>query len=31
VHGFRRREKRIAAQEAYLNFLDRHLRSPIAP
>lgn len=30
-HGFRRRENRITAQEAYLNFLDRYLRSPVAP
>jgi dipeptidyl aminopeptidase/acylaminoacyl peptidase len=25
-HGFRRRENRIAASEAYVKFLDRHLR-----
>jgi dipeptidyl aminopeptidase/acylaminoacyl peptidase len=27
-HGFRRRENRIAASEAYVKFLDRHLRAP---
>ena len=26
-HGFRKRENRIAASEAYVRFLDRHLRS----
>ncbi|WP_313472599.1 S9 family peptidase [Brevundimonas sp.] len=26
-HGFRRRENRVTAQEVYLRFLDRHLRS----
>ena len=25
-HGFLRRENRIAAQEAYLTFLDEHVR-----
>ncbi|ATC32160.1 S9 family peptidase [Caulobacter vibrioides] len=30
-HGFRRRENRIKAQEAYLRFLDRYVRSPSAP
>lgn len=25
-HGFRRRDNRITAQEAYLNFLDQHVR-----
>jgi len=29
-HGFRRRENRVTAQEAYLKFLDRHVRSPSA-
>lgn len=27
-HGFRRRENRIAASEAYLDFLDSHLKAP---
>ncbi|MFN6980931.1 MAG: S9 family peptidase [Brevundimonas sp.] len=27
-HGFRRRENRVTAQEAYLRFLDRHVQSP---
>lgn len=26
-HGFRRRENRVTAQDAYLRFLDRHVRS----
>ena len=26
-HGFRKRENRITASEAYLNFLDKHLKS----
>ena len=30
-HGFLRRENRIAAQEAYLEFLDTHVRKPAAP
>ena len=25
-HGFEKQENRIAAQEAYLRFLDKHLR-----
>ena len=29
-HGFRRRENRIKAQDAYLKFLDRYVRSPTA-
>lgn len=29
-HGFRRRENRIKAQETYLKFLDRYVRSPLA-
>ncbi|OYX03220.1 MAG: S9 family peptidase [Caulobacter vibrioides] len=29
-HGFRKRENRIKAQEAYLKFLDRYVRSPTA-
>jgi dipeptidyl aminopeptidase/acylaminoacyl peptidase len=26
-HGFAKRENRIAASEAYVKFLDRHLRA----
>jgi dipeptidyl aminopeptidase/acylaminoacyl peptidase len=29
-HGFRKRDNRIKAQEAYLKFLDRYVRSPTA-
>lgn len=29
-HGFRRRDNRVRAQEAYLRFLDAHVRAPAA-
>jgi dipeptidyl aminopeptidase/acylaminoacyl peptidase len=29
-HGFLRKENRVSAQEAYLRFLDQHLRGPAA-
>ncbi len=29
-HGFRKRENRITASEAYVKFLDRYLKAPNA-